>query len=148
MRAWPTVGAALLLVAGCTSSAEPERAPRASQPAASPPAWTEPANYTYVVERRCEGKESLGVYRVTVAGGEVASIERTDGRTAAGEEEIEVPTLGGLMELAQTAADDGGQMTTSADPADGHPVRIAFDVSEDQSNEDNTCFVIADYAPK
>ncbi|GAA2468140.1 DUF6174 domain-containing protein [Winogradskya humida] len=136
----------LALAAGCTSSADegkPDARPAVT--AGSPPPWTEPANYTYTVERKCDGKESLGVYRVTVAGGEVSNIERTDGRTATGEEEIELPTLGGLVDLAQTAADDGGKMTTSSDPADGHPVAIAFDVSDAGDNEDNTCFVISDY---
>jgi hypothetical protein len=134
----------LALAAGCTSSADEDK-PAPVVSAGSPPPWTEPANYTYTVERKCDGKESLGVYRVTVAGGEVSKIDRTDGRTATGEEEIELPTLGGLVELARTAADDGGRMTTSADPADGHPVAVAFDVSDAGDNEDNTCFVISDY---
>ncbi|AGL15734.1 DUF6174 domain-containing protein [Actinoplanes sp. N902-109] len=143
------LGAATLLAlaAGCTSSSDSDKPPSQQPPstAASPPAWVEPPNYSFVVERRCEGKESLGTYRVTVTAGQVASSERTDGKTAAGEEEIEVPTLSGLLDLAHTAADDGGTMTTSADPADGHPTAVSFDVSDGQDNEDNTCFLISDY---
>ena len=78
--------AVLALTGGCTSSPSPTPAPTAQ---ASPPAWKEPADYGFVLERRCEGRESLGTYRVTVAGGQVASAERIDGRTAKGEEEIE-----------------------------------------------------------
>ena len=148
MRTGPGLAAlaALALAAGCTSTPDEPPKPGTATPA-SPPAWTEPADYGFVLERRCEGRESLGVYRVTVVGGEVAKAERIDGRTATGEEEIEVPTLGGLLELAQTAAEDGGRMSTSADPVDGHPVTVSFDVSETGDNAANTCFRVSEYAP-
>jgi hypothetical protein len=133
-------------LAGCTDD-EPAAAPPTSVAPASVPAWTEPADYAFVADRQCEGGPSLGRYRVTVTGGEVAAVERIDGRTASGEEEIEVPTLTGILELARTAADDGGSMTVKADPADGHPVQVAFDVSEAGEAEGATCFLISDYAP-
>ncbi|MFI5933581.1 DUF6174 domain-containing protein [Actinoplanes sp. NPDC051494] len=154
VRALPVMCGLLMvaLAAGCTSDPEtPAWEPGASaaaSTAASPPAWTEPANYEYVVERGCEGKKQLGIYKVTVAGGEVANVERTDDRQFTSEEEIEPPTLGGLLEIARTAAEDGGKMSTSADPADGHPVAVSFDVSENGDNEDNTCFVISEYTPR
>ena len=132
---------------GCTDD-EPAAAPPTFVAPASAPAWSEPADYTFVADRQCEGGPSLGRYRVTVAGGEVARAERIDGKTASGEEEIEVPTLGGILDLAQTAADDGGSMTVQADPADGHPVRISFDVSEPGEGGGATCFLISDYAPR
>ncbi|MFI7597924.1 DUF6174 domain-containing protein [Actinoplanes sp. NPDC049681] len=145
MRRSPLTGVLLVLVlaGGCTSS--PDDAKPAPSAAASPPAWTEPASYGFVLERRCEGRPSLGVYRVTVENGKVTSTDRVDGRPAGGEEDIEVPTLGGLLELARTAAEDGGHMSTSADPADGHPVAVSFDVSEKGDNAENTCFRISDY---
>ncbi len=143
--------AAPLALAGCTGDDTPAAAPGFVAPA-SPPAWSEPADYAFVADRQCEGKPSLGRYRVTVTAGEVAGVERVDGRTASGEEEVEVPSLGGLLELAQTAADDGGAMTVKADPADGHPVAITFDVSDGTDpaagGEGPTCFVISDYAPR
>jgi hypothetical protein len=107
----------------------------------SPPAWTEPAAYRFVADRKCGEGPSLGRYRVTVQDGEVASTERIDGRTAAGEEEIQVPTLGELKDLAATAAEDGAEASISLDPADGHPaeIRITRDTEE--------CFVITEYAP-
>ncbi len=141
-------------LAGCTGE-EPAATPPSfvgsgSAPA-SAPAWTEPADYAFVVDRQCEGRPSLGRYRVTVAGGAVSAVERIDGKTASGEEEIEVPTLGGMLELARTAADDGGSMRVKADPADGHPVLVSFDVSdggEAAGEEAATCFVISEYAPR
>jgi hypothetical protein len=139
--------AALALAAGCTAKPDAQPQPGPST-AASPPAWTEPADYGFVVERRCEGRASLGTYRVTVQNRTVAKAERIDGKNIVGEEEIDVPTLGGLLDLARTAADDGGTMSTSADPADGHPVTVSFDVSETGDNAENTCFHISDYAPK
>ena len=137
-------------LAGCTDEG-PAAAPQPSFVApASAPAWTEPADYAFVADRQCEGSPSLGRYRVTVTAGQVAGVERIDGKTASGEEEIEVPTLGGLLELAQTAADDGGAVSVKADPADGHPILISFDVSdgsEAAGEETATCFVISDYVP-
>ena len=134
-------------LAGCTDD-EPAAPPPTFVAPASAPAWSEPADYTFVADRQCEGGPSLGRYRVTVTGGEVAGVERIDGKTASGEEEIEVPSLGGILDLAQTAADDGGSMTVQADPADGHPVRVTFDVSEPGESDGATCFLISDYAPR
>ena len=134
-------------LAGCTES-EPAAAPPTFVTPASAPAWSEPADYAFVVDRQCEGGPALGKYRVTVAAREVTGTERIDGRTASGEEEIEVPSLGGILELAQTAADDGGASTVKADPADGHPVAVTFDVSDGSEPEGKTCFLISDFAPR
>ena len=82
----------------------------------SPPAWTEPASYHFVVDRTCGDQPSLGRYRVTVANGEVTGTARIDGKTASGEEEIEVLSLGDLLDLAKTANEDGAEATISLDP--------------------------------
>lgn len=148
MRRLPLVGVLVVLVlaGGCTSSPDDAAQRPGPSTAGSPAAWTEPASYRFVLERRCEGRPSLGVYRVAVQNGEVTSADRVDGRVAGGEEEIEVPSLGGLLKLARTAAEDGGRMSTSADPADGHPVSVSFDVSETGDNAENTCFRISEYS--
>ncbi|WP_305786493.1 DUF6174 domain-containing protein [Symbioplanes lichenis] len=155
------VGTVVLAVAGGCTTGDAEPAPQpgpstgagsstaggSATVAGSAPAWDEPDDYAYTVERRCDGKPSLGTYAVTVAGGEVVDVRRTGGTAVAGEEEIDPPTLGGLLQLARTAAEDGGRMTVSSDAGDGHPVLISFDVSEGGTNDDNTCFRIVEYAP-
>jgi uncharacterized protein DUF6174 len=142
----PLLAAAALavLLAGCTSSPEPT--PAATTAPASAPAWSEPANYTFVADRRCADGESLGRYRVLVTGGTVSSAERIDGRTAEGEEEIQVPTLGELLELANTAVEDGADATTVLDPADGHPVEVSINRAEEATGGAD-CFRISEYAP-
>ncbi|RZU53104.1 hypothetical protein EV385_4989 [Krasilnikovia cinnamomea] len=142
--------AVVVALGACTSSPpkHPTFAGGSSAPttAGSPPPWQEPAAYGFVVERRCAQGPSLGRYRVAVQDGQVVRTERIDGRTAAGEEEIEVPSLGELLTLAQTAADDGGAVTTTFDPADGHPTAVSFSVSG-QQDADGSCFLVSEYAP-
>ena len=143
----PLIAAALaVLLAGCSSSDEPAPAPASAAPA-SAPAWTEPANYTFVADRTCAGGESLGRYRVTVTGGTVTASERIDGKTAEGEEEIQVPTLGELLDLASTAVEDGADATTAFDPADGHPVEVSINRAEEATGGAD-CFRISEYAPR
>ena len=143
--------AVVALLAGCTPSPEPSPAPPSAGSAssaapASAPAWVEPANYTFVADRRCPGGESLGTYRVLVTGGAVSSSERIDGKTATGEEEIQVPTLGELLELADTAVQDGADATTALDPVDGHPVEVTINRAEEATGGAD-CFRITGYAP-
>jgi hypothetical protein len=114
--------------------------------AASAPPWTEPAKYRFVLERQCNRGPSMGRYRVTVENGKVVQADRIDGRTAAGEEEIDVPSLGELLDLARTAADDGGEVTTKFDAADGHPIVVSFNVS-DQGVDGASCFLVSEYRP-
>jgi hypothetical protein len=142
-RALATV-VALLLLAGCTDGA---REPATATTAGSPPPWVEPASYGFVVDRKCGDGPSEGRYRVTVAGSEVTATERIDGKTAEGEEEIEVPTLGGMLDMAQTAIDDGADATTTYDGADGHPTEVTVNRAEADAGG-AVCFVISDYAPK
>lgn len=139
-----SVAAALLLLAGCTADeGDPQPSPTT---AGSPPPWTEPANYSFVADRTCDGTTSTGKFRITVAGGEIAKTERTDGKATEGEEEVEVPTLGGMVELAQTAIDDGADATLSYDPADGHPIAVVVNRAEEE-NGGATCFQVSEYAP-
>ena len=61
-------------------------------------------------------------------------------------EEIEVPTLKGLLGLVQTAADDGGEITESFDATDGHPVKVTFNVAGGASPGGAECFTVSDHA--
>ncbi|MFG1606253.1 DUF6174 domain-containing protein [Actinoplanes sp. NPDC049265] len=135
-----------LLLAGCTTPDETPPQPSPTTAGSTPP-WTEPADYTFVAERTCDGAKSLGKYKVTVAGGAVGAAERIDGKTAEGEEEVEIPTLGGMVELARTAVDDGAEAITTYDPADGHPTSVVVNRAEEE-NGGATCFKITDYAPR
>ncbi len=139
----------LAAVSACTSSPDTPDTPAPPagvSTAASPPPWTEPAAYGFVVDRRCDSGPSLGIYRVAVKDHAVAGVSRIDGKTASGEEEIEVPTLAGLLELAQTAIDDGADATTTFDTADGHPVAISINRAEEATGGAD-CFVISEYTP-
>jgi len=134
--------APLLLVTGCTDDAAKPPAPVVS--AGSPPPWIEPASYRFVADRKCGDQPSQGRYRVTVKDGDVTATERVDGKTAAGEEEIQVPTLAGLLEMAQMAIEDGADATTKYDGADGHPTEVSINRAE-QDAGDAVCFVISEY---
>ena len=137
---------AVAAAAGCTSPAETPPPAANVSTAGSPPPWTEPADYGFVVDRKCGDGPSLGVYRVAVQDHAVAGVSRIDGKTASGEEEIEVPTLAGLLELAQTAIDDGADATTTFDTADGHPVQVSINRAEEATGGAD-CFIVTEYQP-
>jgi hypothetical protein len=48
--------------------------------------------------------------------------------------------------MAQTATDDGGQVTTTFDGKDGHPVKVVINVSDEGAGGDD-CWTVSDYAP-
>ena len=156
------------LVGGCTSSADkkPEftdpasadPASAAPAPGGSAPAWTEPATYSYVLTRGCDPATPLGSYRATVTGGALAAAERAGAPAAdpsasaevdlgpvTGQEgeEIEVPTLAELVEMARTATEDGAEVATEFDAADGHPVKVTINVTDTADGAE--CWSVSDY---
>jgi hypothetical protein len=155
-------------VAGCSSSSDDAKItdPGASAvasaggPAAggSAPAWTEPASYSFVLTRGCDPAKPVGRYRATVQAGKIADYGRLGGSAAAPDpsadvdlgpvtgdegEEIEVPTLGELLEMAKTSAEDGGQVATESDSADGHPVKVTINVTGEAAGAE--CWIVSDY---
>lgn len=155
------------LVGGCTSSGD-EAKPTvvdpaqsaASAPAGSPPAWTEPGAYTYTLTRGCDAAAPLGRYQATVANGAVTGASRVGGSAASpapsaevdlgpvtGQEgeEIEVPTLGELVTMAETATEDGAEVSTEFDRADGHPVKVTINVAGTPDGAE--CWSVSDYKP-
>ncbi len=162
---WALGGIVLAAAAGgCTSddSGPSWTAPSGTASgAASAPPWNEPASYRYVLSRGCDDAAPIGRYRATVRDGAVVEAERIDvlatapssgaevdlGPVAPGQngEEIEVPSLGRLLEMAQTAAEDGGEVTTVSGP-DGHPVKVVINVSE-AGPSGAECWSVSDYAP-
>ncbi|MGY1743609.1 MULTISPECIES: DUF6174 domain-containing protein [unclassified Blastococcus] len=156
----PGTGAALLLAvvaSGCAAaggSAGP--AGTTSAAASSAPSWTaweEPADYRFTLESSCGERNVLGVYRVTVRGGEVVAADHDDRLTGAtvvlGPDDLrQLPTLGDLLDEARAADGDprAGEVAVRTDPADGHPTSVAVDPVE-QGIDDESCYVVTDYAP-
>ncbi|MEU4564084.1 hypothetical protein AB0F72_37375 [Actinoplanes sp. NPDC023936] len=153
------------LAGGCTSDekepsfSDPARS-SAAAPVGSAPAWTEPAAYSYVLTRGCDPAAPLGTYRATVSGGAVSAAERVGAPAASPSssaevdlgpvtgqegEEIEVPTLAQLVTMAQTAAEDGAEVATEYDAADGHPVKVSINVTDGPDGAE--CWTISDYQP-
>jgi hypothetical protein len=153
------------VVAGCSSSSDdPKFTEPATSASAAPvrggpaPAWTEPASYSFVLTRGCDPAKPTGKYQATVKSGQIATSSRVGGAAAApgpsadvdlgpvtgGEgEEIEVPTLKELVDMAQTSAEDGGEVATEYDGADGHPVKVTVNVTGEASGAE--CWIVSDY---
>lgn len=153
------------VVAGCSSSFDDAKItdPAVSvsavpAPDGSAPAWTEPASYSFVLTRGCDAAKPVGKYQATVQGGQIANYSRLGVPAASADpsvdvdlgpvtgdqgEEIEVPTLKELAEMAQTSADDGGEVSTEYDAADGHPVKVTINVSGEAAGAE--CWIISDY---
>ena len=159
-------GVALVaVVGGCTSHAETPtfHGPESSAPvaAASAPTFSEPASYTFTLTHGCDDAAPLGRYKVSVRSGAVTNAQRIGGSAAPSAaapsdadlgpvngqngEEIDVPTLGELRQMAQTATDDGAQVTATYDGTDGHPVKVIINVT-DQGASGDDCWTVADYA--
>ena len=64
-----------------------------------------------------------------------------------GQEEIEVPTLAELADMARTATEDGAAVTSAFDAKDGHPVKVSINVAEDGAANATECWAVGDYAP-
>ncbi len=161
-RGWVLGGLALVVAAGgCTSSSKPAAAPSfvAGVSASSAPHWTEPSAYEFVLTRGCNAATPLGRYQVTVRSGAVTRSTRLDHRDAEPSsssdvnlgpvtddgEEIDVPTLSGLLALVQTASDDGGETTRTFDAQDGHPLKVTINTSDTGAAAATECFAVTDY---
>ncbi|GAA0560162.1 hypothetical protein GCM10010172_49100 [Paractinoplanes ferrugineus] len=134
--------------------------PTASASAPSPvnadkaPAYAEPFQYSYTLTRGCDAKAPLGRYNIVVKSGDVIDSKRlgasvqaspsaqVDLGPAAGQdgEEIDPPTLAGLITMARTAEDDGAQVTATYDAKNGRPVKL-----EIKADDETECFAVSDY---
>ncbi|MEU4423859.1 hypothetical protein AB0F81_24775 [Actinoplanes sp. NPDC024001] len=153
------------LAGGCSSPEEKKPAftdpapssSSAAAPAGAAPAWSEPAAYSYTMAFGCDEGAPFGRYQVSVAGGAVTKSERIGGQAAPSAsaevdlgpvtgqegEEIEVPTLGQLVEMAGTATEDGAEVATTFDTTDGHPVKVTINVGETPAEAQ--CWTVSDY---
>jgi hypothetical protein len=114
-------------------------------------AWTEPADYSFVVTSPCGERGFLGTYQVVVAGGEVVDSQWRDpasGAWAPFDQLESVSTLGDMLEEVRVASEDpeAGEVSLETDPADGHPTSVSVDHIED-AIDDESCYEITDYRP-
>ncbi|MFJ9742991.1 DUF6174 domain-containing protein [Streptomyces sp. NPDC101166] len=109
-------------------------------------AWEEPVAYSYTLTSTTQ--VLAGTFRVRVRDGAVTSAEGldADSRRQARELTGRVPTIGGLLEMLRTARDEGADTAQAQYAADGHPVRITLDWSEN-AVDDEALYVISSYRP-
>ena len=135
--------AVVILIAGCArlGAASPAEPPAsdivsASAPAVpsvpSPPAeWAEPGAYSYQLFSTCGERGGIGRFHVVVEGGNVVSFVGTDEvglRHAPLMTNEDVPTIGGLVTLAEEARSAGAdEVTLQTDPATGQPIALEID---------------------
>lgn len=152
-----------LVAGGCTSAEEGNLADdnkSVAVPPASAPAWTEPAAYSFTLVRGCDAAAPEGSYQATVIDGVVTAATRAGAPaaspapsseadlgpvTGAEGEEIDVPALGQLIEMATTAQEDGAEVATEYDKSDGHPVKVSINVTD--SADGLECWTVTDYRP-
>ena len=152
-----TAGAVLvgLTLTGCATAgtggpgSSQSTSPAPGNSAAGDP-WREPDDYRFTVESSCGERSFLGVYRVTVRGGEVVAADLVDdGTVVLTPHELQwVPTLGDMLAEARSAAADpeAGEVVVRADAADGHPTSVRVDAVE-AAIDDESCYEITDYRP-
>lgn len=116
--------------------------------------WEAPDGYRFTVDSSCGERPFLGVYRVTVRGGDVIAADYdhplTGATVALEPEELQswVPTLEDMLDEARGATGDpeAGEIEVVTDPADGHPTKVSVDHIE-SAIDDESCYVVTDYEP-
>ncbi len=113
-----------------------------------PAAWTEPADYSYLLVSTCGERNLLGTFDVTVVGHEVIDAEAVDEQAeiVLGGIGVEiVPTIADLLaELEDARTMNADTAAMAVDPGDGHPVRIDIDYDA-ATDDDEACYSIDDY---
>ncbi|MFJ4537160.1 DUF6174 domain-containing protein [Streptomyces tibetensis] len=152
-RAARAVSAAVLIGGTAVAVAACGTAPPTSPEAESAPGrvrggWQEPASYTYTL-RSSEGERSLlGTFRISVREGAVVKAVGLDdsARRAVESAPGTVPTLGELLAELEQARRDDADTAEARYAADGHPVRIVLDWSEN-AVDDEARYDITAYDP-
>lgn len=155
---WFTVlfAALPLLFVACSDEGTSGGAPGQPPPATisstgRPLEWTEPNNYTYVLESRCGERALIGIFEVTVEGHEVQDVVALDEDAAAMLEHSgtdPAPTIGELITRLQTATQNGAdRVHLEVDADDGHPAMIEIDF-DTNAIDDEACYTITDFDPQ
>lgn len=131
------------------SGAEPEQAPPATVSSTGDSLeWTEPDDYTYVLESRCGERSLIGTFEVTVNEGAVQDVSALDEDAEAMLEHIgpdPAPTIGELVMRLRTATQDGADIVNlEVDSDDGYPSLIEID-HDTNSIDDEACYMITDF---
>lgn len=106
------------------------------------PDWEAPADYSFTVQSSCGERGFIGTFAVTVAGGQVASVEPR-GDSWAGVTPEHTPTLSAMLDEARDALSQGGTVEVAVDDA-GVPTWIFLDPMPD-AIDDEACYAISDY---
>ncbi|RKN10265.1 hypothetical protein D7319_10810 [Streptomyces radicis] len=100
----------------------------------------------------CGERSLMGVFDISVEGGEVVEVAALDVSAEAylGHSD-DVPTIAGLLDLAEQARDDGADEVTTDYPkgapeGEGPPSGITIDRDRD-AIDDEECYTISDYTP-
>ncbi|RBM22438.1 hypothetical protein DEH69_04280 [Streptomyces sp. PT12] len=112
----------------------------------------EPDTYRYTLESRCGERDFIGAYAISVANGEVVEVAALDASAKAylgrgGD----VPTIAGLLDLAEQARHEGADEVTTDYPdgapeGEGPPSALTIDRDAD-AIDDEECYTISDYTP-
>ncbi|MFF3741252.1 DUF6174 domain-containing protein [Streptomyces sp. NPDC002566] len=133
-------------VAACGSSGAPGGGRDGGASGGPEVAWEEPAAYSYTLTSTTQ--VLAGTFRVSVRDGAVTSAEGLDADSRRRTRELtgRVPTIGALLEMLRTARSEGADTAEARYAADGHPVRITLDWSEN-AIDDEALYVISSYRP-
>ncbi|MEU0674733.1 DUF6174 domain-containing protein [Streptomyces sp. NPDC006172] len=148
-RAVLTAGLVAVLsssVTACDSSGGPGGGANVGAGRGPGTAWEEPVAYSYTLTSTTQ--VLAGTFRVGVREGAVTSVEGLDGdsRRQAREVTGRVPTIGALLEMLRKARGEGADTAEAQYAADGHPVRITLDWSQN-AVDDEALYVISSYRP-
>ncbi|MBW1597090.1 DUF6174 domain-containing protein [Streptomyces sp. JJ38] len=126
-----------LPLAACAQEAQPA-------PGRDAPEWSEPPNYAYTLTQSCGFNVLGGTYRVTVTEGRTTEWEPVGENHTPGN--VEVPTIGGLLEKAEKAERDGADSVEVKRAEDGRPTLIEIDRYAN-GIDDEVCYEITGYEP-
>lgn len=106
--------------------------------------WREPRDYVYTLTQSCGEQALTGTFRITVTDGRVAGWEPVGENHAP--RTVEVPTVGGLLEEAQRAREDGADSVEVGYGEDGDPARGGID-HDAGAVDDESCYEIGRIDP-
>ncbi|MCZ7414910.1 MULTISPECIES: DUF6174 domain-containing protein [unclassified Streptomyces] len=124
-----------LPLAACAKEAE-------SGPGRGEPEWSEPSDYAYTLTQSCGFNVLAGTFRVTVTEGRATEWEPVGENPAPGN--VEVPTIGGLLEKAEKAERNGADSVEVERADDGRPTLIEIDRYAN-GIDDEVCYEITGF---